>query len=124
MKTKHRTLLNVLLGAGLYLLDPVRDRLADRLEDISDRAKDTYDSASNRLSRASNAIRGDDSHTLGTITALLVGIGVGVGVGLLMAPTSGAETRNTIANKVQGFGEKVWKSTAQEAESASRGYSA
>ncbi len=124
MKTKHRTLLNVLLGAGLYLLDPVRDRLADRLEDISDRAKDTYDSASTRLSRASDAMRGDDSHALGTITALLVGIGVGVGVGLLMAPASGAETRNTIANKVQGLGEKVWNRTAQEAESVSRAYSA
>jgi hypothetical protein len=46
---------------------------------------------------------------LGTTAALLigVGVGVGVGVGLLLAPASGEQTRGTLTNKVQEFGDRV-----------------
>jgi gas vesicle protein len=108
MKIRDRNnLFKALLGAGLYMLDPVRDRIAGRIDDMTERAQDTYDEASDRMGRAGRAIRGEDSHILGTLTALLVGVGVGVGVGLLIAPASGEETRNNIAGKVQDVTDRV-----------------
>jgi hypothetical protein len=109
MKLSDRnTLLKTLLGAGLYLLDPLRDRLANRMEDMSDKAQDTYDTAAERFDRATRAIRGEeDHHVFGTAAAFLIGIGVGVGVGLLFAPASGEETRSTIASRVQDVSDNI-----------------
>jgi YtxH-like protein len=98
---KENVLLNVLLGTGLYLLDSMRDRLADGVEDIKQRASDTYETASDRMGRASDAIRGEDSNFLGTAGAVLVGVAVGVGVGLLLAPASGEETRSNLKDSVR-----------------------
>lgn len=108
MRTRKENLLwNVLLGTSVYLLDSLRGRLSDSVDDFTDRARDTYSEASRRVTRASDAIRGEDSHGFGTAAALLIGIGVGVGVGMLLAPASGEETRGTISNKVQEFGGRV-----------------
>ena len=104
---KEKMLWNLLIGTGVYLLDSLRDRAGDSFDNISDRARDTYDEASKRASHASDALRGNDSHYLSTTAALLIGVGVGVGVGLLLAPASGEETRGTITNKVQEFGDRV-----------------
>jgi hypothetical protein len=104
---KENILWNVLLGTGVYLIDSLRERLAEGVEDISDRARDTYSEASKRVSRASNVIRGEDHRGLSTAAALLIGVGVGVGVGMLLAPASGEETRSNISNKVQEFGDRV-----------------
>jgi hypothetical protein len=104
---KENILWNVLLGTGVYLIDSLRDRLTEGVDDISDRARDTYNEASKRVSRASDVIRGEDHHHLSTAAALLIGVGVGVGVGLLLAPASGEETRSNISNKVQEFGDRV-----------------
>jgi hypothetical protein len=103
----RNTLWNVLLGAGLYMLDPIRDRMASRMDDLSDRARDTYDTASERLGRASDAIRGNDSPMMSKAGAMLLGIGIGVGIGLLVAPASGEETRSNLSDKAQEFGDKV-----------------
>jgi gas vesicle protein len=63
---------------------------------------------SDRLGRATNALRGKkDSQIFGKIGALLIGVGIGVGVGLLIAPTSGEETRGDIADKVSDFGDRL-----------------
>ncbi len=136
MKTrKDNILMNVLLGTGLYLLDSVRDRLADGVDDIKGRAKDNYedlrskakdgyDTATDRVSRASDVLRGDDSNILGTTASLLIGIGIGVGVGMLLAPASGEETRSSIADKVQDFGGKVRDRFSREQEVASGTYGA
>lgn len=122
MKLRDRnTLLKTLLGAGLYLLDPVRDRLANRLDDVSERAQDTYETAAERLDRATRAIRGEDHHALGTTAAFLIGIGVGVGVGLLFAPASGEQTRSTIAEKVQDVSGKVKSRFSTEQSESSTG---
>lgn len=122
---KENLLWNVLLGTGVYLMDSLRDRLSDGIDDISDRARDTYSEASRRVSRASNVIRGEDHRGLNTAAALLIGVGVGVGVGMLLAPASGEETRRDISNKVQEFGDRVRdRFTAEERrgpESASFG---
>ena len=122
MRTRKENLLwNVLLGTSVYLLDSLRGRLSDSVDDITDRARDTYSEASRRVGRASEAIRGDDGHGLGTAAALLIGIGVGVGVGLLLAPASGEETRGTISNKVQEFGGRVRDKFAEGQSSSSYG---
>lgn len=109
---KENILLNVMLGAGVYLLDSLRGRLADNMEDFRGRARDsygdfrekagdTYETVSERMSRASDALRGEDSRVMSTTAAVLVGVGLGVGVGMLLAPRSGEETRNNIAEKMR-----------------------
>jgi len=104
---KENILWNVLLGTGVYLIDSLRDRLSDSIDDIGDRARDTYGEASRRVSRASDVIRGEERRGLNTAAALLIGVGVGVGVGMLLAPASGEETRGNISNKVQEFSDRV-----------------
>ena len=88
MRTK-KNLLNLLLGAGVLLLDPLRDRvsdsvvddLKDRAQDLRDKARDRYEMASDRVSRASDIIRGEDHSVLSQTFAFVAGVGVGVGVG-------------------------------------------
>ena len=122
MKIRNQSaLLKALLGAGLYLLDPVRDRIADRVDDWTEKAQDSYDDAAERVTRAGRAIRGEDSHVLGTAAAFLIGIGVGVGVGLLFAPASGEETRSNIAGKVQDLGERVRSRVSSQAPQGATG---
>ena len=118
---KENLLWNVLLGTSVYLLDSLRSRLSDSVDDLGDRARDTYSEASRRVSRASDVIRGEDHSGLSTVAALLIGVGVGVGVGLLVAPASGEETRETISNKVQEFGGRV-KDKFSEGQPSSTAY--
>ena len=120
MKFKKKELvLGVLLGAGLNLLNSLRDQLPDNLDDIKTRVRDTYGTASDRMSRASDVLRGEeDSHILGKVGALLIGVGVGVGVGLLIAPARGEKTRAEIAEKVSDFGGKVRERTGKKSQSA------
>jgi YtxH-like protein len=119
MKFKKRDLLNVLLGTGLYLIDTLRERLPDNMDDIKGRARETYETASDRLGRATNALRGkEDSQILGKVGVLLVGVGIGVGVGLLIAPASGEDTRADIADKVSDFGDKVRERTGKKPQAA------
>lgn len=103
---KEKVLFDVLLGTGLYLLESVRDRLAESAGNFSERARDTahelYETASERAGRAADVIRGEDHRGwLNTSAAVLIGVGVGVAVGMLVAPAPGEETRNTIAEKVR-----------------------
>lgn len=104
---KENILWNVLLGTGVYLLDSMRGRLTDVMDDVSGAARDTYSEASRRVSRASNVIRGEDHRGMSTAAALLIGVGVGVGVGMLLAPASGEETRSNLSNKVHEFSDRV-----------------
>lgn len=123
MKIRNQNaLLKALLGAGLYLLDPVRDHFADRIDDWSDKARDGYDEASERVTRAGRAIRGTDNHALGTLGAMLIGVGIGVGVGLLFAPASGEETRGNLADRVQDLGGRVRSRVSSETEGATGTY--
>jgi hypothetical protein len=120
MRTRRREpLLDVLLGAGLHLIDSLRDRLPDNVNDIKDRVRGTYDTASYRVGRATDALRGEEeSHLFGTVGALLIGVGIGVGIGLLIAPTTGEETRADIADKVSDFGDKVRERTGKKPQAA------
>ena len=96
MKFKKREVLGVLLSTGLYLLDNLRERLPDKVENIKDKARETYETASDRLGRATDALRGkEDSQVLSNVGALLLGVGVGVGDGIMdfvtLAEAAGAE---------------------------------
>jgi hypothetical protein len=124
MKFKRKeTFLGVLLGTGLNLLDSLRGRLPDNFDDIKGRVRDTYGTASSRVSRASCALRGEkDSHILGNVGALLMGVGVGVGVGLLVAPARGEKTRAVLAEKVSEFGDKVRQRTGKKPQNATGTY--
>ena len=118
---KNKILTNVMLGAGLYLLDSMRDHLSDGVEELRDRARGTYHTASDRVSRASDVIRGED-HSVSTATAALIGLGIGVGIGLLLAPASGEQTRRNIVGKAGYYGDKVKGRLLRETESASGTY--
>ena len=120
---KKELLLGVLLGAGLNLLNSLRDQLPDNLDDIKTRVRDTYGTASDRVSRASDVLRGEeDSHIISKVSALLIGVGVGVGVGLLIAPARGEEMRADIAERVSDFGDKVRERTGKKPQSATGTY--
>ncbi len=115
-------LLRLLLGAGLYLLDPLRDRLSERLDDISERAQDVYEGAADRVSSITHRMRGRQSDPWANITWLLIGAGVGVGLGVLLAPASGEETRSNISEKVQKAGDKVRERFSPQPRPASGTY--
>ena len=105
---KQKPLLSILLGAGLYLFDSLREHLPDNVDDIKGKVRDRYDTASERVSRASSALRGrEDSQILGKVGALVIGVGIGVGIGLLIAPASGEQTRGNINDKISEFSDKV-----------------
>ena len=124
MMKKENILWNVLLGTGVYLLDSVRGRLTDVMDDFGGVARDTYGEASRRVNRASDVLRGEDHRGISTAAALLVGIGVGVGVGMLLAPASGEETRSNVTNKVREFGDRVRDKFSQGDEPATGTYGA
>jgi ElaB/YqjD/DUF883 family membrane-anchored ribosome-binding protein len=122
---REKVLWNVLLGTSVYLLDSLRGRLNEGIDELSDRARDTYSEASRRAGRAMEVVRGEDHGGTNAVAALVVGVGVGVGVGLLLAPASGKETRDTISNKVHQFGDRVRdKFSDQKREPATGTYGA
>jgi hypothetical protein len=117
---KESILWNVMVGAGVSLLDSLRGRLNDAAEDLGSSARNAYDEASRRAGRASEAIQGEDHRGMSTAVAILIGIGVGVGVGMLVAPMSGEETRNNISDKVQKISGRMREKFSDE-ESPSTG---
>ena len=116
---RREPLFSILLDTGLELLDSVRERLPDDMEDIKGRVRDTYGTASRRVGRATNVLRGrDDSQILGKAVALAIGVGIGVGIGLLIAPASGEQTRADIAEKVTDFSDKIRENADKKPPSA------
>jgi len=109
MKSKKTgALLGVLFSTGLYLLDNLRGRLPDNVDNIRGRVRETYQTASDRLGRATNALSGkENSQIFGKVGAVLIGVGIGVGFGLLFAPASGEATRADIVDRVSTFGERI-----------------
>jgi hypothetical protein len=105
---RREPLFIILLDTGLELLNSLRERLPDNMDDIKGRVRDTYGTASQRVNRATNALRGqEDSQILSKAFAMAIGVGIGVGIGLLIAPASGEQTRADIADKVTDFRDKV-----------------
>ncbi len=120
---KQEPLLSLLLDGGLYLLDSLRKRLPDNMDDIKSRVRDTYDTASDRVSRATSVLRGEeDSHILGRVTFLLIGVGIGIGIGVLIAPASGEETRAEVTDKLSDVSDKIRERTRKKAQGVSGTY--
>ena len=89
-------ILKSLLRAGVDLLEqpPVRDNIRETAADLLRRR-----------------IRGKD-HTLRYVLTFAAGVGVGIGVSMLTAP--GAQSRSTIAGKVQDVGNRIKTQSAAE----------
>jgi hypothetical protein len=116
---RREPLFSILLDTGLELLDSLRERLPDNMDDIKERVRDTYGTASRRVGRATNALRGqEDSQILGKAVALAMGVGIGIGVGLLIAPASGEQTRADIADKVTDVSAKIRENVEKKPPSA------
>lgn len=115
MRSNKSKLLDLVLGTGVVLLESMRGRMGgtvddfrSKAQDFRSKAQDTYETASDRVSRAADVIRGDDgSNLLGAAGAALLGLGIGVGIGLLLAPASGEETRNNLAEKARDIRDRV-----------------
>jgi len=69
-------------------------------------------------SRSHQAIRSPENYVLRDILTFAAGVSLGLGAGILFAPASGQETRNSIADKVQGMGTNVRERFSTEAERA------
>jgi hypothetical protein len=106
--------LNMLVGAGLYLLDPARDRLGDKFDSVSEKAKDVYDEASGRVRKASRALTGEDRSGISSTAALFLGVGLGVALGILFAPASGEQVRRNIADSAREFGGRIRRGVSGE----------
>lgn len=78
----------------------IMDETADRVDRMSDRA-------SQLAENTRSVIYPNENHALRNMVSFASGIGVGVAVALLLAPSSGAELRNTIGDKVKNISDKV-----------------
>ncbi|HET6179448.1 MAG TPA: hypothetical protein VFE61_21155 [Candidatus Sulfotelmatobacter sp.] len=84
---KLKRLLKSLLKTGVYIMD----QATGHIEQVSGRASQIAD-------QAKSAIHAKDDHTLRNVLSFAVGVGLGVGAGMLLAPSSGADTRDSIMN--------------------------
>ena len=108
-------------GTGMFLLDQanryaprkMRSKLGDSMEDLADRAKDAYAVIADRVSGVSR--RNDEHDGLWNFVRFAAGVGIGIGIGMLMAPDTGEQTRNRIAEKAQEIGGNV-RQKFQEAQ--------
>src|SRR4030095_7332706 len=96
-----RVLFNLMLRTGSYLLESMRNRMSDSVDDAKSRAYATYHLASDRVRRAADVIRGSDRSAISPVVAGLAGLGIGVGIGLLMSPARGEETRPRLCDSAQ-----------------------
>ena len=78
----------------------IMDETADRVDRVSDRA-------SQLAENTRGMIYPSEGRTFRNIVSFAAGIGVGVAAGMLLAPSSGAELRNSISDKVQNISDKV-----------------
>jgi gas vesicle protein len=78
----------------------IMDETADRVDRVSDRATEFAENTR-------SAIYPSEGQTRRNIASFAAGIGVGVAAGMLLAPSSGAELRNSISDKVQNISDKV-----------------
>lgn len=93
---KLNKLVRSILKTAVYIMD----QTSDQVDRATSRASEMADDAR-------EMIYPSDDHTLRNVLSFAAGIGVGVGVGILLAPTSGAELRGSISDKVQDIGNRV-----------------
>ena len=96
-------LLKSVLKAAIVLIDQSSDeaaRISERIsQPVSERVSDLSE-------RGRQVIYGED-HKVARALSFAAGVGVGIGAAILLAPASGAETRDAIRGTVHEVGEKV-----------------
>jgi hypothetical protein len=114
---KMNKFLKSVLKTAIYLLDQsdrvaadMRERVADRVDEVSERVSD--------LRHRARDFYGHEDHTLRNIMTFAAGVGVGIGAGMLLAPTSGEDMRNSIGEKVQDISDRVRTRFSSEAHRA------
>jgi len=100
---KWNGLLKSLLKTAVYIMD----QTADQVDRASDRASHIASQARSVVDDATSAIYPREDHTLRNLVSFAAGVGIGVGAGILLAPSSGAELRSSISDRVQNISGKV-----------------
>ena len=103
LEMKWNGLLKSLLKSAVYIMD----QTADQVDRASDQASRIASQARSVVDDATSAIYPKRDHTLRNLISFAAGVGIGVGAGMLLAPSSGAELRSSITDRVQGIGDRV-----------------
>jgi len=109
------------LKCGLLLTDAklwesLGGQLRDQADDATDGIRERYEDTADRLTRARDAYQGRRDWVTPAVS-FVGGVGLGAGIALLLAPSSGAETRSAIREKVVDL-----KNRAQDAATESTLY--
>ena len=117
MRNNWKSVLNLLMGAGLLLADSdrrerVSSKVRDRMDDLRETASEKYDEAIDRVERLADVIRGRRNYGA-PVGAFLLGAGVGVGLGLLFAPASGEETRENLRGQANNLKDRISERAAK-----------
>ena len=88
-----------LVATDAKLLSTLNRRFHEHAADVGDMFRGNYDQMSERLSVPRTHFRGN-MDWYGRVTSLLAGVGIGISVGLLIAPSSGEETRANLRARV------------------------
>jgi YtxH-like protein len=112
----------VRLGAKLSLLftDPkfrgaLGDRVKDSVDNLTDSVGRKYEDAADRVEAAAAAFQGKRNWP-SRAAGFLLGVGIGAGLGILLAPASGAETRDAVRDKAVDMKHRAFASAAAATE--------
>jgi hypothetical protein len=104
---------------GVLLSQPgvrakIGELLQDRMKSGTTRVGETYEDAAHRVGAAADALRGRGDRTEWPTRAMIfvAGLGVGAGIAIVLAPTSGRETRSAIRNRAVNFKDTVVESAS------------
>ncbi len=108
--------LRTAVGNGIKdRVDDLSDTVASKYEDVTDTVSNKYQDAAERMEAATAALQGRRQWP-SRLTGFLLGLGVGAGLGILLAPASGAETRDAVRSKAADVKDKVYDSAATATE--------
>jgi YtxH-like protein len=99
-KDANTVKLNKLLDSLLKAAIAMTDQTVEQVRRVPDRA-------SSIAKEAKSVVYPEQNHTLRSILSFTAGIGLGVAVGIVLAPASGAETRDSINEKLRDIADNL-----------------